>query len=87
MHDQDSSSAKCSADLLIAYNLLNSTTATFFPAPLLGNGDTLIAGVYSISGAATLNLDLTLNAKGNSSAVFIFKIQDPFLLMHLPKSN
>jgi len=78
MHDQDSSSAKCSADLLIAYNLLNSTTATFFPAPLLGNGDTLIAGVYSISGAATLNLDLTLNAKGNSSAVFIFKIQGSF---------
>src|SRR3954471_18844397 len=54
MHDQDSVSTKCSADLLIAYNQLNGTTATFFPAALLGNGDTLIAGVYSISAATTL---------------------------------
>ena len=78
MHDMDSASAKCAADLLIAYNLLNSTTATFFPAPLLGNGATLNAGVYSITGASTLNLGLTLNAQGNSSAVFIFKIQGSF---------
>jgi len=78
MHDQDSVSAKCAADLLIAYNQLNSTTATFFPAPLLGNGDTLIAGVYSISGSTTLNLNLFLNAKGNANAVFIFKIQGSF---------
>ena len=35
MHDQDSTSAQSSADLLTAYNQLNSTIATFFPAPLL----------------------------------------------------
>src|ERR1035437_272469 len=45
MHDADGSSAQCATDLLVAYNQLNTTTATFFPAPLLGNGDTLIAGV------------------------------------------
>jgi hypothetical protein len=78
MHDGDGTSAQCSADLLIAYNQLNSTVPTFFPAPLLGNGDTLIAGVYSISSAATLNSDLTLDAQNNSDAVFIFQIQGAF---------
>lgn len=77
MHDGDGASAQCAADLLIAYNQLNNTVPAFFPAPLLGNGDTLIAGVYSISAAATLNLDLTLNAQGNPNAVFIFQIQGP----------
>ena len=78
MHDMDGSSAQCAADLLIAYNKLNSTIPNYFPSPLLGNGDTLIAGVYSISGASTLNLGLTLDAKGNSNAEFIFQIQGSF---------
>ncbi len=78
MHDNDGESAKASTDLLTAYNQLNSTVPTFFPAPLLGNGDTLNAGVYSISGDATLNLNLTLNGLGDSNAVFIFQIQGTF---------
>lgn len=77
MHEADGVSAQCASDLLIAYNQLNSTVPAFFPAPLLGNGQILIAGVYSISAAATLNLDLTLNAQGNSNAVFIIQIQGP----------
>ena len=75
MHDNDGTSAQCAADLLIAYNQLNSTVPTNFPAPSLGNGQILNAGVYSISGAATLNLNLTLNAQGNANAVFIFQIE------------
>jgi hypothetical protein len=75
MHDNDGASAQCAADLLIAYNLLNRAIPTFFPAPLLGNGVTLNPGIYKVSGAATLNLDLTLDAKGNANAVFIFQIQ------------
>ena len=78
IHENDGASAQCAADLLIAYNQLNSTIPTFFPAPLLGNGQILIAGVYSISGAATLNLDLNLDAQGNANAVFIFQIQGAF---------
>jgi hypothetical protein len=78
MHDNDGASAQCAADLLVAYNQLNSIVPTFYPAPLLGNGQELGAGVYSISGAAILNLDLTLNAQGNTSAVFIFQIQGAF---------
>lgn len=77
MHDGDASSIQCAADLLIAYNQLAGTTATFFPAPLLGNGQTLLPGVYSVPSAATLDLELTLNAEGNSNAVFVILIQGP----------
>ncbi|MCF8296977.1 MAG: ice-binding family protein [Saprospiraceae bacterium] len=78
MHDGDAASIQAAADLLIAYNQLNSATPTFFPAPLLGNGQSLNAGVYSITGAATLNLDLILNGQNNANAVFIFQIQGSF---------
>jgi hypothetical protein len=75
MHDMDGTSATASTDLLTAYNQLNAATPGFFPAPLLGNGQILLPGTYSISSAATINLDLTLNAQGNANAVFIFQIQ------------
>jgi hypothetical protein len=78
MNDNDGASAECAADLLTAYNLLNSAIPTFFPAALLGNGQVLTAGVYSISVAASLNLDLTLDAQGDANAVFIFQIQGSF---------
>ncbi|HTL83133.1 MAG TPA: ice-binding family protein, partial [Bacteroidia bacterium] len=55
----------------------NATVPGFFPAPLIGNGTTLNAGVYSISGAATLNSDLILDGQNNSNAVFIFQISGP----------
>ena len=78
MHDNDGASAKCASDLLLAYNNLNSAIPTFFPAPLLGNGATLVPGIYSITGAATLNLGLTLDANNDPNAEFIFKIQGSF---------
>ena len=78
MDDNNGASATCAADLLSAYNQLNADIPTFFPAPLIGNGDTLVAGVYSITSATVLNLKLYLNAKGNSNAVFIFQIKGSF---------
>ena len=78
MHDQDGSSAACAADLLIAYNQLKNAIPTCFSASLLGNGATLIPGIYSITGAATLNLGLTLDAKNDPNAVFIFQISGSF---------
>ncbi|HLP14434.1 MAG TPA: ice-binding family protein [Flavobacteriales bacterium] len=77
MNDQDLVSAQCAADLLIAYNQLDAAIPTFFSSVLLGNGDTLIEGVYFIAGAATLNLTLTLDALGDPNAVFIFQIDAP----------
>jgi Ice-binding-like len=78
MHDNDGASLQCAADLLLAYGQLNSAIPTFFPAPLLGNGDTLNAGIYKITAVTTLSGDLTLNARGNPNAVFIFQIQAAF---------
>ncbi len=77
MHDADLVSAQCAADLLIAYNQLNVTIPTLFPAALLGNGQVLTPGVYSIPSATTLNLDLTFDGQGNPAAVFIIQIQGP----------
>src|SRR5688500_5745478 len=53
MHNIDGASAQAAADLLLAYYQADTTTPNFFRAPLLGNGDTLKAGVYSINGNAT----------------------------------
>ena len=78
MHNGDGASASCASDLLTAYNQLNATIPTYFPASLLGNGQILTPGVYSIPSAATLNLGLTLDAQNNASAVFIIKIQGSF---------
>nr|ALG05197.1 ice-binding protein [bacterium] len=78
MHDNDGATTQCSADLLLAYNQLNNAIPTSFPSPLLGNGDTLTAGVYKITGVTTLSGDLILNAQGNANAVFIFQIQAAF---------
>ena len=75
MHDMDGVSALCAADVLIAYNQLNGTIPTGNLAPLLGNGVTLTAGVYAVSGAATLGGTLTLDGLNNPNAVFIFQIQ------------
>ena len=78
MHNQDGASAASATDLLIAYNQLNSAIPTLFPSSLLGNGDTLIAGVYKIFSTSTLNGNLFLDAKGNPNAVFIFQLQGAF---------
>jgi len=70
--------AQCSTDLQSAYNQLNSTVATLFPGPLLGSGQILTAGVYSIPQAASLTLGLTFDAETNPNAIFIIKIQGAF---------
>ena len=78
MHNNDGSTAACAADLLSLYNQLKGAIPTIFPAALLGNGDTLLAGVYSIAGNTSLNLDLILDAKGDANAIFIFQIAAAF---------
>ncbi|MDQ3109125.1 MAG: ice-binding family protein [Bacteroidota bacterium] len=77
MHDNDGASAQCATDLLSAYNQLNALIPTNFPAALLGNGQVLLPGIYSISSATTLNLDLTLDGQNNANSVFVFMIQGP----------
>lgn len=77
MHDNDLVSAQCATDLLVAYLQLDNLVPTFFPAPLLGNGQILMSGIYSIPSATTLNLELTLDANGDANAVFVIQIEGP----------
>ncbi|CAN5383343.1 hypothetical protein BH10BAC3_BH10BAC3_39610 [soil metagenome] len=78
MHTTDGATLLCAADLLIAYNQLKNAIPTAAHAPLLGNGETLNAGTYSISGNTTLSNTLTLDGQNNPNAVFIFQISAPF---------
>lgn len=74
MHDNDGASAQAAVDLLIAYGQLNSAIPNYFPAPLMGNGQILVPGVYAIPAAATLNGNLTFDAQNDGNAVFIIQI-------------
>lgn len=78
MHDADGTTANAANSLTVAYNQLNAAIPNFFPAPLLGNGQTLNPGTYFIGESASLNNTLTLNGDGNPDAVFIFQIQGAF---------
>ena len=69
---------QAAADLLIAYDSLASAIPTFFPSPALGNGDTLRAGVYHITGVTSVNGILYLDGNGDGNAVFIFQIEAAF---------
>jgi hypothetical protein len=60
MHDADGATASAAADLTIAYNQLNAAIPTFFPSSLLGNGQVLNAGIYSVAGGATLSKTIML---------------------------
>jgi Ice-binding-like/Secretion system C-terminal sorting domain len=78
MNDSNGVSAQASADLAIAYGQLNDAIPNYFIAPLLGNGQVLNAGIYSLPSVSSLNLNLTLDAQNNPNAVFIFQIQGAF---------
>jgi hypothetical protein len=71
--------AQAMADLSVAYDELFNADPTFAPhAPVLGNGETLVAGVYIIQGAGSIEGILNLDAGGNAAAIFIFQIQGAF---------
>jgi len=78
MHTGNGATAAAAASLTIAYNLLDAAIPTFFPSPLLGNGQSLNAGTYAIGESASLSGILTLNGQGNPNAVFIFQIEGAF---------
>ena len=78
VYNADAVTAQGVTDLNSAYSQLNSRVATFFPGVILGNGQVLDSGVYYIAAATSLNLDLTLDAQGDTNAVFIIQIQGAF---------
>ena len=75
IHAADSAAAAAIADLTIAYN--DAAGRTLCPVSVAGNigGQTLTPGLYkSTSGLEISSGDLTLDARGNANAVFIFQI-------------
>jgi hypothetical protein len=79
MHSPNAFTQQAAADLLLAYNQLNSAIPTQFLAPLMGNGQVLTPAVYSLGvQVTTLNGILTLNGQGNANAVFIIQIGAAF---------
>ena len=77
--NNNSVTVQASADLQIIYDSMYAASQTFpSHAAILGNGETLIPGVYLIPQAASIEGTLILDAQGNSGAVFIIKIQGAF---------
>jgi hypothetical protein len=74
----DATTAQCAIDLMTAFNQLDTTSPTATHIPVLGNGESLYAGVYSIAAAGSVAAGLTLDAQGDSNAIFIFKIGAAF---------
>ena len=74
MHNADATTVQAGIDLLAAAYYLDTLSLTDTIGPVLGNGDTLLAGVDTIFAAGSIVGILTLDAQGDSSAVFIIKI-------------
>ena len=78
-HSSDVATSNCSTDMQNLYNQLRTNIPTNTThANAFGNGETLPPGVYSVAGAGSVNGSLTLDAAGNSGAIFIFKIGGAF---------
>lgn len=74
IHSADAVAAQGQADALVAYNSLAGEACTTNLSGTNLGGLTLSPGVYCFNAAAQLTGTLTLDATGNSNAVFIFKI-------------
>jgi hypothetical protein len=74
LHVQDPLTLACANFLLPLFNSLKSIPATSSHASGLGAGEILEPGVYQIASAATIGGLLTLDGKGSTNSVFIFKI-------------
>src|ERR1700730_14870427 len=48
IYNADAVTTQATTDLQVAYNQLNTIVPTFFPGPVLGDGQVLAAGVYSL---------------------------------------
>ncbi len=74
-HNADALTAQAKIDVNSAYvslmaltNTITSHTATF------GSGETVFPGVYHIASAGSIAGTITLDAQGDSDAIFVFKI-------------
>jgi gliding motility-associated-like protein len=76
---ENSVTAQCLIDVLAAYDELAATPPTVTNhTPAFGTGETLTPGVYNIAGAGSIAGNLTLDAEGDPSAIFIFQFGGAF---------
>jgi hypothetical protein len=68
------STAQAVIDLNTAYSALMDIPGTDVHGPVLGNGETLTAGVYDMAAAASLAATLTLDGEGDTNALFVFRV-------------
>jgi len=73
------STATAAADLGLIFNDIMAIPATNTTHPLtFGSGETLLAGVYDIAGAASIAGTLTLDGGGNPDALFVIRATGAF---------
>lgn len=70
--------AQAATDLQALYNQLNQVAVTNTTHAAAFGGETLYSGVYSVAAAGSAAGTLTLDAQGNSNALFIFKFGAAF---------
>lgn len=80
VHAGNATAAQAHADAAVAYDFLAGMAS--IPANLLSNTDlgglTLTPGVYKFDAAAALTGTLTLDAQGESGALFVFQVGSAF---------
>lgn len=71
--------SQCALDVQSAYDqIINTASTSTSHTPAFGSGETLLPGVYAISGAGSVAGNLILDAQGNQNAIFIFKFGGAF---------
>ncbi|KOX05286.1 ice-binding family protein [Streptomyces sp. NRRL B-3648] len=76
VHAADAVALQAKSDLVTAYNDAAGQATDFALAAGIGNGTTLLPGVYTASSGVGLTGDLILDAGGNPNAVWVFQIPE-----------
>ncbi|MET9448203.1 ice-binding family protein [Streptomyces cinerochromogenes] len=76
VHAADAVALQAKSDLVTAYNNAAGQATDFALAAGIGNGTTLLPGVYTASSGVGLTGDLILDAGGNPNSVWVFQIPE-----------
>jgi|688.fasta_scaffold01065_36 hypothetical protein len=78
-HIANSTTNQAKIDLIAGFTLLISVHATnSIHPPAFGIGETVLPGIYAISGAGSVGGNLTLDAQNDTNAVFVFRFTGAF---------
>lgn len=75
----NAATAQCLIDVQAVYDEIVVMIPTdVIHAPAFGGGETVLAGIYNIGGAGSIFGNLTLDAEGDTSSIFIFQFGGAF---------